>query len=42
VFPIVKEPPSNICGELFTKLEEYLLRPMLPLRIVECIFFIYS
>lgn len=31
-----KAPRSNICGELFKKLEEYLLRPMLPLRIVEC------
>jgi hypothetical protein len=31
-----KAPRSNICGELFRKLEEYLLRPMLPLRIVEC------
>ncbi len=29
-------PRSNICGELFKKLEEYLLRPPLPLRIVEC------
>jgi hypothetical protein len=31
-----KAPRSNICGELFRKLEEYLLRPMMPLRIVEC------
>lgn len=31
-----KAPKSNICGELFKKLGEYLLRPMLPLRIVEC------
>lgn len=31
-----KAPRSNICGELFKKLEEYLLRPMLPLRIYEC------
>lgn len=31
-----KAPRSNICGELFRKLEEYLLRPMLPLRLVEC------
>ena len=31
-----KAPRSNVCGELFRKLEEYLLRPMLPLRIVEC------
>ncbi len=29
-------PRSNVCGELFKKLEEYLLRPMMPLRIVEC------
>lgn len=29
-------PKSNICGELFKKIEEYLLRPPLPLRIVEC------
>ena len=31
-----KAPRSNICGELFKKLQEYLLRPMLPLRIIEC------
>jgi hypothetical protein len=31
-----KAPRSNICGELFKKLEEYMLRPMMPLRIVEC------
>jgi hypothetical protein len=31
-----KAPRSNICGELFKKLEEYLLRPALPLRIIEC------
>lgn len=31
-----KAPRSNICGELFKKLEEYLLRPALPLRVVEC------
>jgi hypothetical protein len=31
-----KAPRSNICGELFRKLEEYLLQPKLPLRIVEC------
>jgi hypothetical protein len=31
-----KAPRSNVCGELFRKLEEYLLRPMLPLRIYEC------
>src|SRR6185437_5642597 len=31
-----KAPRSNICGELFKKLEEYLLKPMLPLCIVEC------
>ncbi len=29
-------PRSNVCGELFKKVEEYLLRPALPLRIVEC------
>lgn len=29
-------PRSNICGELFKKVEEYLLRPALPLRIIEC------
>jgi hypothetical protein len=29
-------PRSNVCGELFKKMEEYLLRPTLPLRIVEC------
>lgn len=29
-------PKSNICGELFKKLEEYLLRPALPMRIIEC------
>jgi len=29
-------PKSNICGELFKKVEEYLLRPALPLRIIEC------
>jgi hypothetical protein len=29
-------PKSNICGELFKKIEEYLLRPALPLRIIEC------
>ena len=29
-------PRSNICGELFKKLQEYLLRPALPLRIIEC------
>jgi hypothetical protein len=27
---------SNICGEQFKKLQEYLLRPALPLRMVEC------
>jgi hypothetical protein len=27
---------SNICGEQFKKLQEYLLRPALPLRIMEC------
>ncbi len=31
-----KAPRSNICGELFKKLEEYLLKPPLPLRIIEC------
>jgi hypothetical protein len=29
-------PKSNVCGELFKKMEEYLLRPALPMRIVEC------
>ncbi|HXE07041.1 MAG TPA: hypothetical protein VN612_04035 [Acidobacteriaceae bacterium] len=31
-----KAPKSNICGELFRKLEDYLLRPALPMRLVEC------
>lgn len=31
-----KAPRSNICGELFRKIEEFLLRPPLPLRIIEC------
>jgi len=31
-----KAPMSNICGELFRKIEEFLLRPPLPLRMVEC------
>jgi hypothetical protein len=31
-----KAPRSNICGEQFKKLQEYLLRPALPLRMVEC------
>ena len=31
-----KAPRSNVCGELFRKLEEYLLRPKMPLRIIEC------
>ncbi|ESY65095.1 hypothetical protein X743_29750 [Mesorhizobium sp. LNHC252B00] len=31
-----KAPRSNICGELYKKLDEYLLRPMLPLRLIEC------
>jgi hypothetical protein len=31
-----KAPRSNICGEQFKKLQEYLLRPALPLRIIEC------
>jgi hypothetical protein len=29
-------PRSNVCGELFKRTEEFLLRPPLPLRIVEC------
>ncbi len=29
-------PRSNICGELYKKLGEFLLRPALPLHIVEC------
>lgn len=31
-----KAARSNICGEQFKKLQEYLLRPALPLRVVEC------
>jgi hypothetical protein len=31
-----KATRSNICGEQFKKLEEYLLRPALPMRMVEC------
>lgn len=31
-----KAARSNICGEQFKKLQEYLLRPALPLRLVEC------
>jgi len=31
-----KAPKSNICGELFRKLEDYLLKPVLPLRLIEC------
>ncbi|MDA9522598.1 hypothetical protein XI06_20510 [Bradyrhizobium sp. CCBAU 11434] len=31
-----KAPKSNICGELYRKLEDYLLKPMLPLRVIEC------
>ncbi|MGD1027135.1 hypothetical protein [Candidatus Binatus soli] len=31
-----KAPKSNICGELYKKLGEFLLRPSLPLHIVEC------
>lgn len=31
-----KAPRSNICGELYKKLDEYLLRPMLPFRLIEC------
>ena len=32
----VKVPLSNICGELYRKIEEFLLRPPLPLRLIEC------
>lgn len=31
-----KAPASNICGELFKKFEDFLLRPPLPLRLIEC------
>jgi hypothetical protein len=31
-----KAPRSNICGELFKKLTDYLLCPALPLRLIEC------
>ncbi len=31
-----KPPKSNICGELFKKLEDYLIQPALPMRIIEC------
>jgi hypothetical protein len=31
-----KAPKSNICGELFKKIEDYLLRPAMPLRLIEC------
>lgn len=31
-----KSPKSNICGELYRKLEDYLLKPVLPLRLIEC------
>ena len=31
-----KAPRSNICGEQFKSCQEYLLRPALPLRIIEC------
>jgi hypothetical protein len=31
-----KAPLSNVCGELFRKIDEFLLRPPLPLRIIEC------
>lgn len=31
-----KAPRSNVCGELFRKVEEFMLRPSLPIRIVEC------
>ena len=29
-------PKSNICGELAKKIEEYLLHPALPMRLIEC------
>lgn len=29
-------PRSNICGELLKKLSEYLIQPVLPLRLIEC------
>lgn len=31
-----KAPRSNICGELFKRVETYLVRPVLPLRMIEC------
>lgn len=31
-----KAPRSNICGELFKKFEDYLLRPAFPFRLIEC------
>jgi len=31
-----KAPKSNICGELYKQLKQFLLRPPLPLRIYEC------
>ncbi len=31
-----KAPLSNICGELYRKIEEFVLRPPLPLRMIEC------
>lgn len=31
-----KTPQSNICGELFRKIEAFLLRPPLPMRMIEC------
>src|SRR5438132_1150229 len=31
-----KVPKGNICGDLYRKLQEFLLQPALPLRIVEC------
>jgi hypothetical protein len=31
-----KAARSNVCGEQFKKLQEYLLRPALPLRVIEC------
>jgi len=31
-----KAPLSNICGELYKKLGEYLVQPALPMRIIEC------
>ena len=31
-----KAPKSNVCGELFRKVADYLLNPPLPLRIIEC------